>query len=266
MSSQDLPEDPLERVLAIMARLRDPEAGCPWDLRQTWETIVPHTLEEAYEVADAISRRDFEAVRGELGDLLLQVVFYARIAEEEGRFDIQDVARTLAEKLVRRHPHVFADVRYDTEAEHHAAWEAEKARERVEAGEGRGPLDGVALALPALTRAVKLQKRAARVGFDWDGPGPVLDKVLEEFEEIRAEIEAEAPEARLRDEVGDLLFSVANLARHLGVDPEAALRGTNARFEHRFRFMEQALAAQGRRLEDADLQELDGLWEQAKQK
>jgi len=266
MSSHDLPEDPLERVLAIMARLRDPESGCPWDLRQTWETIVPHTLEEAYEVADAISRRDFEAVRGELGDLLLQVVFYARIAEEEGRFDIHDVARTLAEKLVRRHPHVFADVRYDSEAEHHAAWEVEKARERVEAGEGRGHLDGVALALPALTRAVKLQKRAARVGFDWDRPGPVLAKVLEEFDELRAEIEADAPEARLGDEVGDLLFSVCNLARHLGVDPEAALRGTNARFEDRFRFMEQALAAQGRRLEDADLQELDGLWEQAKQK
>jgi len=202
MSSHDLPEDPLERVLAIMARLRDPESGCPWDLRQTWETIVPHTLEEAYEVADAISRRDFEAVRGELGDLLLQVVFYARIAEEEGRFDIHDVARTLAEKLVRRHPHVFADVRYDSEAEHHAAWEVEKARERVEAGEGRGHLDGVALALPALTRAVKLQKRAARVGFDWDRPGPVLAKVLEEFDELRAEIEADAPEARLGDEVG----------------------------------------------------------------
>lgn len=268
MSPQDeLPDDPLERVLAIMARLRDPRDGCPWDQKQTWDSIVPHTREEAYEVADAIARRDFEGVRDELGDVLLQVVFYARIAEEEGRFDIHDVARGLADKLVRRHPHVFGDAHYETEAEQHAAWEAEKARERTERGEDTatpGHLDGVALALPALTRAVKLQKRAARVGFDWDTLEPVLDKVMEEFEEVRAELQVNAPEERIEDEVGDLLFAVSNLARHLGVDPEAALRGTNAKFEDRFRHMEQALAGQGRRLEDADLAELDGLWERAK--
>jgi nucleoside triphosphate diphosphatase len=257
--------DPLARVLAIMARLRDPETGCAWDVKQTFESIAPYTLEEAYEVADAIARGDHAGLCDELGDLLLQVVFHARMAEEAGHFDFGRVAEGLAEKLVRRHPHVFGDVRFDSEADQHAAWESEKAREREAGGESRpGHLDGVARSLPALIRAVKLQKRAARVGFDWPGPGPVLDKIDEELRELHAELEQGAPRARIEDELGDLLFAVTNLARHLDVDPEAALRGTNAKFERRFRYIEDALDRQGRRIEDADPAEMDALWEEAK--
>jgi nucleoside triphosphate diphosphatase len=261
--------DPVARVLAIMARLRDPETGCSWDCRQTFESIAPYTLEEAYEVADAIARGDHAALRDELGDLLLQVVFHARMAEEAGHFDFGQVAEGLAEKLVRRHPHVFGDVRFASDEEQHAAWEAEKARERAAraAGGARAPghMDGIARSLPALTRAVKLQKRAAQVGFDWDGQEPVLDKIDEELRELRAELDEGAPRERLEDELGDMLFAITNLARHLGLDPEAALRGTNARFERRFRHIEDALARQGRTLEDADLAEMDALWEQAKE-
>jgi nucleoside triphosphate diphosphatase len=262
--------DPVARVLAIMARLRDPETGCSWDCRQTFESIAPYTLEEAYEVADAIARGDHAALRDELGDLLLQVVFHARMAEEAGHFDFGQVAEGLAEKLVRRHPHVFGGVRFASDEAQHAAWEAEKARERAAraAGGARPPghLDGIARSLPALTRAVKLQKRAAQVGFDWDGHAPVLDKIDEELRELRVELDEGAPRERLEDELGDVLFAVTNLARHLGLDPEAALRGTNARFERRFRHIEDALARQGRTLENADLAEMDALWEQAKGK
>ncbi|MCG5501191.1 nucleoside triphosphate pyrophosphohydrolase [Ectothiorhodospira lacustris] len=265
----------LDEVLKIMARLRDPERGCAWDLKQTYDSIVPHTLEEAYEVADAVARRDFDELRSELGDLLLQVVFHARMAEEEGRFDFDDVARTLAEKLIRRHPHVFAGVRFDSEDAQHAAWETEKARERADRqGTGVGDrsgnepvpgiLDGIALTLPALVRAAKIQKRAARVGFDWADAAPILDKIHEELDEVRAEMGAGAPHARLEDELGDVLFAVSNLARHLKVDPEAALRRTNAKFERRFRFMEEILAREDRRMEDESLEALEALWQMAK--
>ncbi|MCG5536306.1 nucleoside triphosphate pyrophosphohydrolase [Ectothiorhodospira mobilis] len=261
-------QEPMARVLEIMARLRDPEHGCPWDLKQRMDTLVPHTLEEAYEVADAVQRGDMEDLRAELGDLLLQVVFYARLAQEQEAFDFADVAATLAEKLVRRHPHIFAGERFDSEAEQHAAWEAEKARERAarrgQAQDPPGLLDGVAHALPALTRAAKLQKRAARAGFDWDAPGPVLDKIREELDEVGTEMAAGAAHDRLEDEVGDLLFAVANLARHLAVDPEAALRRGNAKFERRFRYMEAALARAGQRPEDQSLEALEGLWQEAK--
>lgn len=269
MSGAPQHPDPLARVLAIMARLRDPKTGCAWDVRQTFETIAPYTLEEAYEVADAIARGDHAALRDELGDLLLQVVFHARMAEEAGHFDFADVAAGLAEKLVRRHPHVFGDVRFDSEAEQHAAWEAAKAREREEAAAGSeatpGRLDGVALSLPALLRAVKLQKRAARAGFDWGHWRPVLEKIHEELHELRTELDEGSPPGRVEDELGDLLFAVTNLARHLHVDPEAALRGANAKFERRFRHIEETLTRQGRRMEDADLAEMDALWEQAKE-
>ncbi|MFP4160429.1 MAG: nucleoside triphosphate pyrophosphohydrolase [Ectothiorhodospira sp.] len=261
-------QDPMDRVLEIMARLRDPEHGCPWDLKQRFDTLVPHTLEEAYEVADAVERGDMQDLRDELGDLLLQVVFHARLAQEQGEFAFGDVADGLADKLVRRHPHIFAGVRFDSEAQQHAAWEAEKARERAaRQGDGQaspGRLDGVARALPALHRAVKLQKRAARAGFDWDAPGPVLDKVREELDEVHAEMAVGAAHERLEEELGDLLFAVANLARHLEVDPEAALRRGNAKFEGRFRHMEAALARQGRRPEEQSLEALEVLWREAK--
>ena len=255
----------LEQLLQLMARLRDPEQGCPWDRQQTCATIVPHTIEEAYEVADAIARKDWAELRAELGDLLFQVVFYAQIAREEGRFDFADVARGIVEKMTRRHPHVFGDVRYADAAEQTAAWERIKAAEKAQASSpSAGVLDGVPLALPALTRAAKLQKKAARVGFDWGAVEPVLAKIQEEIGEIRHEIATQAPPERLADELGDVLFAVANLARHLKIDPEAALRGTNAKFERRFRRIEQWLAETGRIPVESTLAEMDALWNRAK--
>ena len=271
----------IDRLLDVMARLRDPAAGCPWDLEQNFATIAPYTIEEAYEVAEAIRQDDRAALRDELGDLLLQVVFHAQMAREDGSFDFDEVARGIADKMIRRHPNVFGDE--DTEARHSApaqmrSWEAQKAAEREARAhaEGRRPsaLDGVALALPALLRAEKLQKRAARVGFDWPGPEPVFDKVLEEVAELRdaarappaAERGAAASdEAAVAEEVGDLLFACVNLARHVGVDPEAALRAANAKFTARFHRIEAALAESGRSARDAGLPELDRLWEEAKQ-
>lgn len=249
-------------LLQVMARLRDPEHGCPWDREQTYASVVPHTLEEAYEVADAIERGDLGHLREELGDLLFQVVFYAQIASEQGLFDFADVARGITDKMIRRHPHVFGDAKFRDRAEHSAAWEQIKAEE----GGGRPPrvLSGVPLALPALTRALKLQKKAARVGFDWGSLGPVLDKIDEELHEIRVEVERDAAPERLADELGDVLFAVANLARHLGVDPEAALRGTNAKFERRFAHVEERLAAAGQVPEQAGLAAMDALWDEAK--
>ena len=250
------------RLLDIMAALRTPGSGCPWDLVQTYDTIAPYTLEEAYEVADAIQRRDFPALKDELGDLLLQVVYHARMAEEEGRFAFADVARGIADKMVRRHPNVFADAPVADAAAQTAAWETAKAAERAQGGE-TGALAGVALALPALTRAAKLTRRAARVGFDWPDAPAVLEKLDEEIAELRAELPAADPD-RLEDEVGDLLFVLANLARKLEVDPEAALRRANQKFARRFGTIEAALAAQGRRPDQATLAEMEAHWQDAK--
>ncbi len=259
-----LPEkDTLARLRALMARLRDPEGGCPWDRAQTHESLAPFAVEEAYEVAEAAERGDVAALRDELGDLLFQVVFHARVAEEAGRFDLLDVAEGLIDKMIRRHPHVFAGA--DAEG-HKARWEAIKAEERRARGEDdSSALAGVSPGLPPLLRAAKLQKRAACVGFDWDAPEPVLDKIREEVDELAEEL-ARSPRDpdRLADEIGDLLFATVNLARHLGIDPEAALRRTNRRFEARFRHLERDLAAQGRRPQDCDLETLEAAWARAK--
>ena len=254
----------IERLQAIMAALRNPDGGCPWDREQTWRTIAPHTIEEAYELADAIERGDAAHVCDELGDLLFQVVFQARIAQEQGLFDFDAVAAGISDKLERRHPHVFGNVTVRSAAEQTAAWEAHKAAERHAAGGAAGALDGIALGLPALTRAAKLGRRAAGVRFDWTGAADVLVKVEEECTELRGALAASNP-AAVEEELGDLLFSVAQLARHVGTDPEAALRSANAKFERRFRCMEALLAEQGRSPLDADPEELEALWARAKQ-
>lgn len=253
----------MARLVAIMAKLRDPDGGCPWDVEQTFESIAPLTIEEAYEVAGAIDQGDMAALEDELGDLLLQVVFHARMAEEDGIFDLEGVAGAICDKLVRRHPHVFGDEQVDGAAAQTRAWEAQKARERSAAGEASA-LDGVTTALPALSRALKLQKRAARVGFDWAGAAPVLDKFEEETAELGHELAAGADAERLEDEIGDLLFTCVNMARKLDLDPERALRKGNAKFERRFRRIEALLAAEGKGCEDAALEELEALWERAK--
>lgn len=258
----------LPRLLAVMARLRDPANGCPWDLEQSFETIVPHTIEEAYEVAEAIAEGDRTALRDELGDLLFQVVFYTRIAEEEDSFTFEDVVRHITDKMIRRHPHVFGTADIPDAAARTGAWEAHKAREREEkaAREGRASsaLDGVSRALPALTRAQKLQKRAARVGFDWPDMAPVLDKIREELAEVTAELGQPDNRLRVEEEIGDLFFAVINLARHAGVDGETALRRANRKFETRFRSVERALAADGRTPERSTLTEMDRLWSESK--
>ena len=259
----------LDRLIEIMALLRDPARGCVWDLEQTYATIAPHTIEEAYEVADAIDQKDMAALRDELGDLLLQVVFHSQMAAEEGCFDFDDVAASICDKMVRRHPHVFGDVEVKS-AEHQTRnWEAQKAEERrrqaAENGDGDpSAVDGVIAGLPALTRALKLQNRAARVGFDWDVPLRVLEKIAEEAEEVRVEIEAGGDPARLKDEVGDLLFACVNLARKLKVDPDGALRQGNHKFETRFRAMERLLAAEGKTCETSTLDEMEDRWVRAK--
>jgi ATP diphosphatase len=257
------------RLVEVMRRLRDPERGCPWDRAQTYASIVPYTIEEAYEVADAIARGDFAELEAELGDLLLQVAYYTQMASEEGRFDLDRVAHGIADKMIRRHPHVFAeDGPIDTERLR-AAWEAAKARERAgrAAAEGRAAtsvLDGVAAALPALLRAEKLQRRAARVGFDWPAAEGVLAKLEEELGELRASLAAGGTPAAVGHEIGDLLFTLVNLARHLGVDAESALRETNRRFERRFRHLEDALREAGTTPEAADGARLEALWAEAK--
>jgi MazG family protein len=264
MSADDPAGAPIDRLLAIMARLRDPEGGCPWDREQSFATIAPYTIEEAYEVADAIERGDLVDLKDELGDLLFQVVFHARMAEEQGLFAFYDVATAIADKMLRRHPHVFADVRYDDPAAQTAAWEQIKAGERAAKGAGRaGVLDDVPVALPALLRAAKLTRRAARVGFDWPTLREVMAKLREEVEELQVEIDS-GDVAKAREELGDLLFVCANLARKLDADPEAALHAANTKFIRRFRFIEDRLADQGRSPDQSDLPEMDALWDRAK--
>lgn len=257
----------MHRLIDIMERLRDPVSGCPWDREQTFDSISRHTIEEAYEVADAIQRDAMDELRDELGDLLFQVVFYAQMARERSLFDFPDVVESICSKMVRRHPHVFADEKIDTSEQQTQAWERHKADERSSKSDAEGPpgqMDGVAQALPALTRSTKLQRRAAEVGFDWpDIHGP-MEKIREELEEVRAEIAAVGGRDRLEAEIGDLLFSCVNLARHARVDAEAALRRANQTFETRFRAMEAVLRAEGRRMAELELDEMERLWQQAK--
>ncbi len=253
-------------LLAIMARLRDRQHGCPWDVAQTFDTIAPYTIEESYEVADAIDRKDYAALKAELGDLLLQVVFHARMAEEQGLFDFVDVVDAINAKLVRRHPHVFADAHYANAEEQSRAWEDIKRAERAAMGEGddTSVLAGVSRGLPEWKRALELCERAATVGFDWPGPEPVLDKLQEEAAEVRAEFAAGAGQDRLLDEIGDVAFVLVNLARHAGVDFSRAMRHANAKFERRFRRMESLAAAAGETLAGKSLDEQDALWNRAK--
>lgn len=250
-------QNEIDRLQDIMALLRDPERGCPWDIEQDFASIAPHTIEEAYEVADAITRAAWDELPGELGDLLFQVVFHARMAEEAGMFNLSDVARIVADKMIARHPHIFGDESRDkTAAQQVEDWEAIKAAERGPAG----ALDGVALGLPALTRAAKLQKRAARVGFDWPDCAPVLDKIAEESREL-----AEAAPDKQAEEYGDLLFAMVNLGRHMGLDPEGALRAANDKFTRRFAAIEAGLAQHGLTAQDATLDQMEDLWNRAKQ-
>jgi ATP diphosphatase len=262
------PPTDVDALLAIMARLRDPATGCPWDVAQSFATVAPYTIEEAYEVADAIARNDLDALKEELGDLLLQVVFHARMAEEAGAFAFADVVAAICDKMVRRHPHVFGTATVADADAQTAAWEATKAAERATkaraAGRTASALDDLPSGLPAMKQAEKLQKRAARVGFDWTEARAVVDKIREEVEEVAAEFEAGAVPARLTDEIGDLLFACVNLARKAGVDPGMALRGTNMKFERRFRRIEERLAALGRTPEQATLAEMEALWVAAK--
>ena len=258
----------ISRLIKVMAQLRDPVSGCPWDIEQTFETIAPYTIEEAYEVAEAIAQQDMPALKEELGDLLLQVVYHSRMAEEDGNFDFDSVAKTITEKMIRRHPHVFGDDSVATADAQTANWETQKAAERAKKAEAGGQrpsaIDGVPLPLPALTRAEKLTKRAARVGFDWPNVSQVFDKLAEEIGELQAEIDSGAPADRLEDELGDMLFCVANLARHLKVDPEEALRRTNRKFERRFRAVEDSFAAEDRDVAEASLDEMEERWQTAK--
>jgi ATP diphosphatase len=254
----------IDRLLQIMARLRDPQRGCPWDLEQTFGTIAPYTIEEAYEVADAIEREDSNALRDELGDLLFQVVFHSQMASEQGAFKFDDVAAAISDKLERRHPHVFGNAQIDSAAAQTVAWEEQKRLEREQAG--KSVLADVPLALPALTRANKLGKRAALVGFEWPNVAGALDKLDEELGELRKELGQQAQQAEITDELGDVLFCVVNVCRYLGVDPEGALRGANSKFERRFGYVEQRLREQGRSAREATLEEMDKLWDEGKKR
>lgn len=255
-------DHPIFRLVEIMDRLRDPVGGCAWDLEQSFATIAPYTVEEAYEVADAIERNDLKDLKEELGDLLFQVVFHARMASEQKAFDFADVAAAISDKMIRRHPHVFGDEAYRSSGEQTLAWEVIKQQERNAKAKG-GVLDDVPVGLPALTRAVKLSKRAARVGFVWPSINEVLDKLDEEVAELKAEV-AGGDRDRLRAELGDVLFVLANIARTLDIEPEDALRATNAKFVRRFGYVEAALAERGKTPEMSDLAEMDALWDEAK--
>ncbi|MGR8941675.1 MAG: nucleoside triphosphate pyrophosphohydrolase [Gammaproteobacteria bacterium] len=256
-----------QHLLDIMARLRDPDQGCPWDLRQDFATLIPYLIEEAYEVVDAIERNDMADLRSELGDLLLQVVFHSQIANERGLFDFEQVSESICDKLIRRHPHVFADAVFETDAERQQAWEQAKAEERQAKAPSASPvsvLAGVAGSLPALLECEKIQDRAAQHGFDWPDAHPVFDKVMEELEEVR-EAWQSGDQYHVREEIGDLLLVVVNLARHLDVNAELALKESTKKFSRRFNYIEQQVAASGRNLSDCDLYELDAFWHQAKQ-
>ncbi|MEO3863998.1 nucleoside triphosphate pyrophosphohydrolase [Rheinheimera fenheensis] len=252
--------DNIQRLLNIMSRLRDPQGGCPWDLKQTYATIVPYTLEEAYEVADAIARESFDELKDELGDLLFQVVFYAQMAKEQGRFEFDDCVAAICDKLERRHPHVFGDVSADSAETVLKNWEALKSAERKDVGQ-HSVLDNIPQAMPALSRAYKLQKRCANVGFDWPDVEGCWDKVKEEIIEVE---QCEAGSAELAEELGDLMFALVNVVRKHKLDPEAVLRAANSKFEKRFRAVEQALAEQGKSPEQSDLAEMDALWNEVK--
>ncbi len=268
-NNPDWPTKTTDDLLRIMAKLRDPDSGCPWDVEQDFASIAPYTIEEAYEVADAIEQSDMQSLKGELGDLLLQVVFHAQMAFEAGHFKYADVVHAVSEKMIVRHPHVFGDVSIEDADAQTRAWEDQKAAERaakaVESGREVSVLDDVARGLPALMRAEKLQKRAARVGFDWPTVEPVFDKVREELDEVAVEIERGSDPARLEDELGDVLFTCVNLARKLGTDPETALRRTNAKFERRVRDVETFAARDGKSLSDLDIESLEALWVRAKE-
>jgi nucleoside triphosphate diphosphatase len=267
MTTTDRNPRDISTLLAIMRDLRNPATGCPWDLAQSFDTIAPYTIEEAYEVADAIARQDLDELRHELGDLLLQVVYHAQMSEELGRFDFADVVEAITTKMVRRHPHVFGSDDERGMPPPKGFWEAEKAKERAKLGTApKGVLDGVPVALPALTRAIKLQAKAAGVGFDWPSSDEVLTKIAEECRELRDAAHVHDADQHTLEEYGDLLFAMANLARHLGIDPEAALRGANAKFERRFRHIEKELEARGRTPAQSDLAEMDDLWNDAKAK
>ncbi|MGJ8583218.1 MAG: nucleoside triphosphate pyrophosphohydrolase [Marinosulfonomonas sp.] len=265
-SSDELVQNPdggMPRLLEIMRRLRDPETGCPWDIEQDFDSIAPYTIEEAYEVADAIERQNWPDLEGELGDLLFQAVYHAQIGAERGHFDFQSVTKAISDKMVARHPHVFGDESRDKSAEQQTLdWEKVKAKERAKT-QDVGALDGVAVGLPALTRALKLQNRAARVGFDWPSTDEVLDKIVEESAELVEARDTLGPE-ELTEEFGDLLFVMANLARHLDIDPEAALRAANGKFTKRFQGVERKLLEIGKRPETSDLQEMDAFWDEIK--
>ncbi|MER8823903.1 nucleoside triphosphate pyrophosphohydrolase [Mesorhizobium sp. M0991] len=269
------PSKDISRLIEIMAALRAPETGCPWDIEQDFSTIAPYTIEEAYEVADVIARGDLDDLRDELGDLLLQVVYHAQMAEEAGEFSFGDVVKAITTKMIRRHPHVFGDEKARSAGMAKGMWEKIKAEEKAEKrsarlargldpeDHGKGFLDSVPVALPALTRALKLQEKAARVGFDWSEAAPILEKIEEEIGELREAL-ANGDSAPIKDEFGDMLFAVVNLGRHLKIDSEAALSGTNEKFRSRFHYVEQALQASGNSLEEATLDEMEALWQQAK--
>ncbi|WP_027061651.1 nucleoside triphosphate pyrophosphohydrolase [Mesorhizobium loti] len=271
------PSKDISRLIEIMAALRAPKTGCPWDIEQDFATIAPYTIEEAYEVADAIARGDLDDLRDELGDLLLQVVYHAQMAQEAGEFAFPDVVQAITTKMIRRHPHVFGDEKARSAGMAKGMWEKIKAQEKAEKrsarlargldpeDNGSGFLDSVPVALPALTRALKLQEKAARVGFDWSEAAPILDKIEEEIGELREAL-AKGETAEIKDEFGDMLFAVVNLGRHLKLDSEAALSGTNEKFRSRFHYVERALEASGSTLEKATLDEMEALWQQAKGK